>query len=130
MTIFEHCFVVKTTVHAHLKDILRVIAEGLHRTWSLPEFGENDNSAAGGSSGTSSDGEVPAALARLQATAVLSIELAPYFHYIINYLHLFTNSLVSAIASSCFVFPPVSYCIYFILVGLQYSFAPFFTTFS
>lgn len=49
---FEHCDFVETTARAQNDDHRRVIAAGLDRAQSLPEFGANDNSAVGGYSGT------------------------------------------------------------------------------
>lgn len=54
--ISKHYGVIKTTRRARHEDIIRVIAEGLYCDWSLPQCRAHDSSAAGGSSGTSSDG--------------------------------------------------------------------------
>lgn len=51
----ENCGVFKITVRQRHEDICGVIAEGLARAQSLPEFSANDNFAVGGSTGTSSD---------------------------------------------------------------------------
>lgn len=53
-----HCDVVETTARVRHENIRRVIAKGLDSAWSLPEFGANDNSAGGSSSGTDDDGGI------------------------------------------------------------------------
>lgn len=53
----EHCSAAATTVNQRPEDICRVIAQGMDSAWSLPEFGANDNSGVGGSSGSKSGGK-------------------------------------------------------------------------
>lgn len=115
-SISEHGDVVETTVCVRHEDICAGTLKGLDYAWSLPEFGTNDNSAVGGSSGTSGDGGGSSGATRL--------EMAPYCSFPIQFPWLvFCTSLLTTLRLMPFD-TSVDYCNDVMIVASQVLFPP------